>query len=485
MLQKAARSGVHETGQISLCSRRRVLCAALIWAAFLLGLGRLGGSRIADASNSESSASAASVSAEQSAEVKLGARLFHDDRFSSPKGDFLSSCSRCHQFDQDPQGLHAYNDLLNRSWQPFRIEDPRREAARNAPVLLDSGVMPRLHYDGEFTSLEDLIKGTLSGRTMGWLPNERDQAFDFVRKIVIGDTGDDSSNAESYGHEFKAAYRVEVANLKRDKLIELVSRAMAAYVRTLKTSRATPYDELIKLNGIPDGPAAGETPRDYSAGVISKVVKLQAAGLLRLPKGFDRAALTGMKIFFRTDGARAAGNCAVCHLPPYFTDFSFHNLGISQTDYDRVHGEGSFAALKIPGEAAVRPIEHFRRFPMGDDPSIADLGYWNFADPDKSNLKGPGESSDSFLRRMIATFKTPTLRDLAYSGPYMHDGMYSSVEEAINVIEELSEKARAGKVRSNDTELSRIRISSGDIPPLIAFLKTLNEDLRREYHTPE
>ncbi|MGH9761124.1 MAG: cytochrome c peroxidase, partial [Blastocatellia bacterium] len=349
MLEETARGGLHETRRVSLRGKQRVVCAALIGAAFLLGLGRLGGSRTVDASNPQSSVSATSASAEQSAEVKLGARLFHDDRFSSPKGDFLSSCSRCHQFDQDPQGLHAYNDLLNRSWQPFRIEDPRREAARNAPVLLDSGVMPRLHYDGEFTSLEDLIKGTLSGRTMGWLPNERDEAFDFVRKIVLSDQGDDSSNAESYDREFQTAYRVEAAKLERDKLIDLVSRAIAAYVRTLKTSRATPYDELVKLNGIPDAPAAGETPRDYAAGVISRVAKLQAAGLLRLPKGFDREALTGMKIFFRTDGARAVGDCAVCHVPPYFTDFSFHNLGISQTDYDRVHGEGRFAALRIPG----------------------------------------------------------------------------------------------------------------------------------------
>ena len=48
--------------------------------------------------------------------------------------------------------------------------------------------MPRLHFDGEFGSLEELVKGTLSGRPMGWLPGEEDQAFDRVYQTILKDS---------------------------------------------------------------------------------------------------------------------------------------------------------------------------------------------------------------------------------------------------------------------------------------------------------
>jgi cytochrome c peroxidase len=79
---------------------------------------------------------------------------------------------------------------------------------------------------------------------------------------------------------------------------------------------------------------------------------------------------------------------------------------------------------------------------------------------------------------MIATFKTPTLRHLDATYPYMHNGDYVPLEDALQEIRRMSELARAGQVRAADDELPRIRISESDIAPLMAFLKTLNEDLK-------
>src|SRR5215216_6567686 len=62
-----------------------------------------------------------------SAQVRLGARLFNDDRFSSPKGELPASCSHCHMLDEDPQGARAYVDFFSRSWVSWRSKDPRRE----------------------------------------------------------------------------------------------------------------------------------------------------------------------------------------------------------------------------------------------------------------------------------------------------------------------------------------------------------------------
>src|SRR5262245_40550729 len=104
---------------------------------------------------------------ERSALISLGERLFKDDRFSTPDGDLPASCSNCHMFDQDPQGLRAYADFLNRSWVSSRAQDRRRLGLRNSPTIFDVAEAPRLHHDGEFGSLEELVRGTISGRSMG------------------------------------------------------------------------------------------------------------------------------------------------------------------------------------------------------------------------------------------------------------------------------------------------------------------------------
>jgi cytochrome c peroxidase len=185
-----------------------------------------------------------------------------------------------------------------------------------------------------------------------------------------------------------------------------------------------------------------------------------------------------MKTFFNTE----TGNCATCHAPPLFTDFSFHNLGVSQIEYDRVHGEGKFASLVIPDSTtARRPSAQFRENPAREKPGEVDLGFWNFVDLKTSPLRRAGESDDLFLRRMTAAFKTPTLRNLAYTQPYFHDGTIQSLEETLETMIRLSEMARAGRVRESDEELAKIRIGAADIAPLVAFMNSLNEDLKKGY----
>lgn len=98
------------------------------------------------------------------AQKQLGERLFRDVRFSAPQGDLPASCANCHLFDEDPQGLRPFADFFNRSWISYRNESPQRFELRNSPGLFDVARQPRLHYDGEFASLEELVTGTFAGR---------------------------------------------------------------------------------------------------------------------------------------------------------------------------------------------------------------------------------------------------------------------------------------------------------------------------------
>lgn len=407
-------------------------------------------------------------------QVRLGERLFREVRFTTTQGDLLTSCAICHLTDQDPQGRRVFTDFFNRSWIPFRREDPRRTEIRNSPTLLDVALMPRLHLDGEFKSLEELVAGTFSGRPMGWLPGEEEQAYDQIQSVLLADKATEGS--ASYREQFKAAFNVELETLSRDQIIGLVSKAVADFMRTMRSRQDSPYDRFVKLNGLEAAPAAGESAKVFAVRTLAKLAELEAKNTLKFGSGFNRAALEGFRIFLRTEGATSVGNCVACHAPPLFTDNSFHNLGVSQAEFDRLNGEGKFAQLAIPNAAtAKRPSAQFRETVEKGRFGVADLGHWNFVDLKTSPLRRSGESEDQLLRRMIGAFKTPTLRHLAYSEPYFHSGDYLSLEDALREIVRLSEMARAGKVREADEELPKIRLKETDIAPLMAFLATLNE----------
>lgn len=407
---------------------------------------------------------------DDSLSVQLGARLFGDNRFSSPNGDLQSSCSSCHMFNEDPQGRRAYTDFLARSWVSWRSKDPRRDGVRNAPTILDSSQLPQLHFDGEFQSMEELVRGTISGRTLGWLPGEEEQALEHAWRVILDDKGEEKT--APYRDQFRRAYAVDLNRIKRDEVINLVARAISDFVKTLKTEKNSPYDRFIRTNEFSDRPAQGETAMAFAERMLARLASMESKGEIKFAKDFNADALKGMKIFFSVRGEASVGNCAVCHTPPLFTDFSFHNTGITQSEYDRLHGEGSFAALRVT--AAARPSVQFREIPYRDKPGYIDLGHWNFVKMN-SPLRRAGESDDGFLERMIGTFKTPTLRNLAFSYPYMHNGAFFSLEDALNETARLSALARAGRVRAADEELAKIKISESDIPLLVAFLNTLNE----------
>ncbi len=405
--------------------------------------------------------------------ISLGERLFGDSRFSTPKGDLPASCTDCHLYDQDPQGMRAYADFFNRSWVSSRTEDTRRLGLRNAPTILDVVDMSHLHYDGEFRTLEDLVRGTISGRPMGWMPGEETEAFDQARAVIINDRG--KTPGGSYRDQFQKAFNVDVASLNRDEVVNLIAKSVAEFCRTLKTHKDSPYDQFIALNKLASGPAATEDGTVFGERLVARISHLEGKRELKLPSNFDNVALQGLKTFF----SAATGNCVSCHTPPQFTDHSFRNIGVSQREYERLHGEGSFAKLEIPdARTARRPAAQFREIPSKGKPGIVDLGFWNFLDLKKNGQRRAGESDEILLRRMIATFKTPTLRNLAYTYPYFHDGSVTSLEGVLEEMMLLSGMAREGRVRGADEELAKIRVAAGDVPALVAFMNALNEAMR-------
>jgi hypothetical protein len=232
------------------------------------------------------------------------------------------------------------------------------------------------------------------------------------------------------------------------------------------------------------------------------------------PFAFGAQELAGLKIFLTEPAipptaspaeeiAGKVGNCLACHAAPNFTDFKLHNTGIAQSEYDTVHVSGDFMALTIPPftgpgartdndlpatEQHPSASERFRSIPTAGT-TLTDLGVWNiFLNPDMPNPQAkikailcddqvPCPLSDDVLLDMaIARFKTPGLRDLGHSAPYMHNGLFVTLDNALGFYLGSSSAARMGTLRNGTNALRGIALIPADIAPLVAFLKSLNED---------
>lgn len=128
-------------------------------------------------------------------------------------------------------------------------------------------------------------------------------------------------------------------------------------------------------------------------------------------KAMDEAAVRGMALF------KGKARCVLCHNGPNFTDNQFHNLGVPQV-----------GSLK------------------------EDLGRYTVTKQERD--KG--------------AFKTPTLRSIVETAPYMHDGVFKTLEEVVDF------KNGGGGANANLSSLMKpLNLTAEEKADLIAFLKAL------------
>jgi cytochrome c peroxidase len=162
-----------------------------------------------------------------------------------------------------------------------------------------------------------------------------------------------------------------------------------------------------------------------------------ATNLARALASFERVLLSGGTPFdrFHTGEVQSLntserhgmwifesrGRCWRCHSGPNFTDEGFHNTGVS----------------------------------WGQKPE--DLGRYTLTKQDADRGR----------------FKTPTLRGLVHTAPYMHDGSVATLDEVVSYYN------RGGNKNSHlDPLMAPLGLSKDDEKDLVAFLKSLSSEQR-------
>ncbi len=451
----------------------------------------------------------------------------YGENFESPFKGQAMSCASCHMVDQafdlDYAGMRGYSDFSVRTKIPART-DGKTHTLRNTPSLVGIGSkfnQNRLsHYDGEFFDHSETVLGNFTGRNMGWKKSEKDLALKNIVNIIRNDNGSGDLAQEFGGpyrkvllgidpsipDEFKLPKdkRVDVLSISDDALISMVVDFVTAYLDSLnfETNEAgefigSPYDEFLKINNISAAPKNGQSILDYTRELLRDFSQLESPKFVKAKyynnhkKSFEFGAKEweGLQVFFNLypQKSNVRGMCMNCHMPPLFTDQKFHNIGVTQKEYDQVHGKGSFYSLKIPDYQQRKKDQFYLARPDINDPQKVDLGVWNFfARKDKVSLTQLVKkmvcfdeehcTNEYLLPTMIARFKTPSLRNLGHSAPYLHNGSAPTLEAVLEQYLDAAKLTKAGRLRNGAPQLRMMNIKSQHIEPLKAFLKALNEN---------
>lgn len=167
-------------------------------------------------------------------------------------------------------------------------------------------------------------------------------------------------------------------------------------------------------------------------------------------KALNAAQIRGLQVFI------AQGRCVSCHVieqdQALFTDNRFHNIGVGinrvQQDIPQLAGE--FLKAKAQGAEVDKSVLI--------NPKTSELG--RFAVTDSVDDMG--------------AFKTSTLRNIAKTAPYMHDGSLKTLAEVVNHYNNGGISKKGDKV--NDYLSGGIRplnLSQQQMADLVAFLDSL------------
>jgi cytochrome c peroxidase len=106
-------------------------------------------------------------------------------------------------------------------------------------------------------------------------------------------------------------------------------------------------------------------------------------------------------------------------------------------------------------------------------PMLSDYQLHTLGAPDTQNRK----ESDSGINKDYA-FRTPTLRNLNLSGPYMHSGKLQTLKQVLEFYEDIAGGKETNpnvKPYMMDSLIRETEVNFKDIPLILEFLTTLND----------
>jgi cytochrome c peroxidase len=239
------------------------------------------------------------------------------------------------------------------------------------------------------------------------------------------------SNATIIRAQLTAAYQgayTEVftktpAETGDDELLANVGKLMQAYERTVNRLRS-PFDEDVK--------------RFISVAEVSVV------------EAEKDPAYLGLKTYFRK------GQCIVCHKGVTMSDHLFHNIGVKDVS---AGAAGQTAAVEAMLDWKFNAAGPFSDAPNGTD---------------AQRLASVRATLGEKRAEMVGAYKTPTLRNLTLTGPFMHTGELATLAEVVDFYDKGGEDAGSFTGTKTST-IKKLELEPKEKDALIKVLESMTE----------
>ena len=238
---------------------------------------------------------------------------------------------------------------------------------------------------------------------------------------------------------------LEMNNTKAGLVAKIRTAPYAQEFMRIYGAKVLKNDELA-LTALGDALAAYQQGPEFAR--FTSKYDLFVAGKIELTDKERRG------LFVFSDG----GKCMDCHLPfnpdhsrerAPLTDYSYHNLGLPRN--------------------ANAPFLN-----MAADFNPAGINYLD------AGLGANGRTLEGDALKARGRFRTPSLRNVAITAPYMHNGMFKTLREVIEFYNtrDVSDHWGPPEIKENvdTTSSGNLNLPESDIDALVAFLETLTDD---------
>lgn len=158
-------------------------------------------------------------------------------------------------------------------------------------------------------------------------------------------------------------------------------------------------------------------------------------------KALNESQRRGLALF------NGKAGCLQCHNGALASDQKFHNLGVPEP-----------AVFK--DDALLQITHRWQQYQKG----LPEASYRD-ATTDRGLFYVTKNPKD------IGKFRTPSLRELAYTAPYMHNGVFATLPEVVDFYD-----AGGGKAEGKSSLLKPLGLTARDKADLVAFLQALSMD---------
>jgi cytochrome c peroxidase len=235
---------------------------------------------------------------------------------------------------------------------------------------------------------------------------------------------------------------------------------------------AEPFGDAFDCMAPEDQQALTRVFVDFAKAIAAYEYKLVSRG-----SRFDQWVNAGPESELLSPAARRGARlfvgkaaCINCHSTPLLSDQGFHNVAVPQV------GAGVPTEAECVAGSPCDCVAGINCLPWGASTGLRALqgfGYrrdspWSDLPTDTSRARYYTLKPSPALR---GTWRTPSLRDVALTGPYMHNGLYRTLSEVVQHYNQGG--AQSGFSGSASVRLKPLYLSTQEQADLVAFLETL------------